>query len=395
MQTEELQALLHLRYLPGVGDVRLRALIKRHGSARRALNAPPAELGAAAAAARGTEDVRARVQRALEMLARRKIHVLHEGHPSYPARLRDLHDPPCLLFAFGRLELLHRVSVAVIGTRACTAYGAGAGRFLSRGLAEAGVVVVSGLARGVDTVAHLGALDGGTIAVLGNGIDVVYPRQNHGLQRQIARQGLLLTEFSPGEPALPHNFPRRNRIIAALSSAVVVVEASQDSGTLITVDHALDIGRDIFAVPGPIGRQSSAGTNALIQDGAMLVTSAEEVVQELAGGNGGAGLVGHRRREREGKRDEAGYGGPLFSGMEPPVPPEQASRPQEEDRRPDSRGRSSELLEHMDIEPKHVDDLATACGMDAATVLVELLELELAGDIKQLAGMRFVRSGGS
>jgi DNA processing protein len=244
--------------------------------------------------------------------------------------------------------------VAVVGSRRHTGYGADAATAIAGGASRAGVVVVSGLARGIDAAAHAAALEGGTIAVLGCGVDVEYPRENARLQARIAGEGLLLSEFAPGTPALPFHFPRRNRIIAALARGVVVVEATAKSGSLITVDHALDLGRDVFAVPGPIGSDTSAGTNALIRDGARLVESAEQLLEEL-------GLLPEQ---------------PIL----PPPPPAPLAG-------------EAGIAGALSREPRHLDELAAVCGVTPAGALVALLELELAGKARQLAGARFVRAG--
>lgn len=358
-EPEELRALLHLRALPGLGDVRLRALIQRHGSARAALGASAAELGQEAAGARASRPVLGRVERALGTIERLGLYVLSEADPRYPARLNHLHDPPPVVFARGRLDLLDRPAVAIIGARRNTAYGAEAARALSGGLAAAGVVVISGMARGIDSLAHEAALAGGTIGVLGCGIDVVYPPEHAELHERVGAEGLLLSEFSPGEPALRYHFPRRNRIIAALARGVLVVEASTRSGSLITVEHALDLGREVFAVPGPIGRETSAGTNALIQDGAKLVTGVDDILAEL------------------------GVAIPELAGTTPP-PPDPLPPPE-------LPGERLALWRALTTEPRHVDELAGACGLAPALALVGLLELELAGHARQLAGKRFVR----
>ncbi|MBX6365460.1 MAG: DNA-protecting protein DprA, partial [Gemmatimonadetes bacterium] len=278
---DELVALLHLRLLPGLSDRRLQALLAEHGSARAVLKLPATRLGADTASARDWMPVRERLRRARALIDRLDLRPLVPGYRGYPKALLDLYDPPALVFARGRLELLDRPGVAMVGSRRHTAYGASAAATLARGLGAAGVVVISGLARGIDTAAHEAALASGTIAVLGCGIDVVYPRQNAWLQERIGVEGLLLSEFPLGAPALPYHFPQRNRIIAALAKAVVVVEASDRSGSLITVEHALDLNRDVFAVPGPIGRETSAGTNRLLEDGAAWATSAEAILRAL------------------------------------------------------------------------------------------------------------------
>lgn len=358
LEAAELRALLTLCVLPGLSGSRLRGLLRRHGSAEAALAALPEELGEVGGA-RAVREQAGRVARAQRTIERLGVEVLVEADPRYPRRLLQLHDPPAVLFARGRLELLERPAVAVVGARRHTAYGAEAAKLLAGGLAGAGVVVVSGLARGIDGIAHEAALAGGTIAVLGCGIDVAYPRENAALQERIAQEGLLLSEFAPGVPALPYHFPRRNRLIAALSAGVVVVEASAKSGSLITADHALELGREVFAVPGPINRETSVGTNALIRDGATLVTGVADILEAL-------GLEGR--------------GGGVSAG-------EEAEAPEGLD------GERLALWRVLRDEPLHVDELAGAAGLSPAGALAGLLELELAGWARQYAGKRFARVG--
>ena len=206
------------------------------------------------------------------------------GEADYPARLREAPRPPKVLWAHGDLELLDRPCVAVVGTRRATAYGERVARELGRVLALAGATVVSGLARGVDACAHRGALEaqGATAAVLGTGLDVVYPRAHHALQRTIAERGLLLSELDPGDAAHGGSFPERNRIIAALSVATIVVEAGEGSGALITAAHALELGRNVGAVPGQIDIPQAQGSNKLMAEGAAVIASMADAVA-LAG----------------------------------------------------------------------------------------------------------------
>jgi len=217
-------------------------------------------------------------------LERRRLRWVARDDPSFPARLHSIHDPPPGLFVRGSapLELLDRPSVAVVGARACSSYGASVARTLGRELAAAGIVVISGLARGVDAEAHRGALDGGsTVAVLGCGVDRDYPRAHASLAAKIAETGLIVSEYPPGVEPVPWRFPARNRIVAGLALATVVVEARERSGALITADLALDEGRDVLAVPGEITSQLSKGTNQLLRLGAVPVTSAADVLDVL------------------------------------------------------------------------------------------------------------------
>lgn len=213
--------------------------------------------------------------KALRTLARRE--------PGYPPLLAELHDPPASLFLRGQMEALQGPGVAVVGARSCSAYGAQVARSLARELATAGVVVVSGLARGVDGEAHRGALEAGgrTVAVLGCGIDRDYPRSHAELARRIVSSGAVISEYPPGVEPAPWRFPARNRIIAGLALATVVVEARERSGALITADFALELGRDVFAVPGEITSGLSAGTNDLLRQGAAPLTCAGDVLDAV------------------------------------------------------------------------------------------------------------------
>lgn len=350
-----LAALLTLRALPGLGDERIRLLLERHGSPEAALAGLGAVDPAAAAAARSAR-VRGRVETARHSIAEIGAVALVIGGPGYP-QFAGLADPPPILFALGDRSLLDRTSVAVVGSRRHTEYGADATRWIVGGLVRAGVVVASGLAHGIDRIAHEAALDAGgrTFAVIGCGIDVEYPATNAPLQRRIRGEGLLLSEFLPGDPALPYHFPKRNRLLAALTAATVVVEAAHGSGSLITAGHALDLGRDVFAVPGPIGRSTSDGTNRLIRDGAGIVTGPDDILLAIGAGGGvepGAGAAAKA------------------PGTEPALT----------------------VWSALAAGPMHVDDLSRVAGVGLAGILQLLLEMELEGQVRQLPGKRFGRA---
>lgn len=370
----ELRAILHLRSLPKLKDRVICDLLSRYGSARAALAAPESELGSAAAEARGSRPIVDKVERALRTIGRWGIEVLAFGGPRYPERLKELHDPPPVLFAHGRLELLERRALAIVGARRPSSYGRDLARGLSAGVSRAGIVVVSGMARGIDGIAHAAALAGGTIGVLGSGVDVIYPRESTRLFRRIREEGLLLSEFMPGEPPLRYHFPRRNRLIAALSEGVLVVEASAGSGSLITVEHALDLGREVMAVPGPIGRDLSTGTNELLRDGATIILGVRDILAAL-GVDEATSTVGDPYSV-SGSEDqpEAGRRG-VDRGSAPTGITDPARR----------------LWKVLDMEPLHAEILASASGLDSATTLAGLLELEVAGYARQLPGLRFVR----
>lgn len=348
---EEVRALLLLDALPGVGPRTLKRAVEAAGSARAALRLGPEAcrrlLGELAAAARTDPARVADVDRGLALARARGMHVVHWGDPAYPARLRALADPPPVLFLMGRTSLLSRGGTALVGARRATARGRDVAFGLGRALGAAGHPVVSGLALGVDGQAHRGALAGGgpTVAVVGTGLDRVHPRSHASLFRRIAESGLVVSEFLPGTPALPHHFPRRNRVLAALADRVVVVEAGSRSGALITVDHALDLGRDVWAVPGPIDVTACAGSNALLRDGARALVDVGDFVAEVADGSA----------------------------------PEQAGRPPPE-------GRRGEVLRLLQAGPTGADQVARTLRLTPGTALSLLVELEMTGWVRRGPG---------
>lgn len=266
---------LLLRSLPGVGVVRFRTLVDRFGSPGAALRAPTLDFialaGKAARNAISDANLRERAECLLERCRARTITPIVYGAPEYPATLHDLPDPPSVLFLAGQAELLNSPCVAIVGSRRATTYGRRVARQLGASMVARGHTVVSGLALGIDAAAHQGALPGPTIAVLGSGADVASPPSNHRLYQKILADGAVVSEYPPGTKVEPYHFPRRNRIIAALVSDVIIVEASRRSGALITAEVALNLGREVHAVPGPIDRPTSDGTNRLIRDGAAVI----------------------------------------------------------------------------------------------------------------------------
>jgi DNA processing protein len=281
-------------------------------------------------------------------LAARNLRFVGRSEPEYPPLLQELHDPPAGLFVRGspELELLRRPAVAIVGARACSAYGSQVARLLARELAGAGLVVVSGLARGVDGEAHRGALDSGgpTVGVLGCGIDRDYPAAHAQLAARICERGLVVSEYAPGVEPAPWRFPARNRVIAALAAATVVVEARERSGALITADFALEGGREVFAVPGEITSALSSGTNALLRLGATPLTAAADVLEAL--------------------------------GVEAPEPPPL-----------DLDGDAALVLEVLASAGAGVDELVHGTGLDAAAVATALAELELVGVVTEAEGV--------
>jgi DNA processing protein len=283
-------------------------------------------------------------------LAAAGIRWLARSDPAFPSRLRSIHDPPPGLFLRGHADpgVLAGEGVAIVGARACSDYGAHVARFLARELAAAGVVVISGLARGIDGWAHRGSLDAGgaTVAVLGCGIDRDYPRAHASLAAEVAAMGLVVSEYPPGVAPAPWRFPARNRIVAGLAVATVVVEARERSGALITADLALEEGREVLAVPGEITSALSEGSNALLRLGAVPATSAADVLEAI-------GIDAP----------------PPSGGGEPPGPAAAAA------------------LAALDRGAATADQISRATGLEAGAVAAALIELELAGLVEAAAGV--------
>lgn len=381
-QRQEAEALLLLQRLPGLGDRGIGRLVAHFGCGRAALDAPDHEFAVALirgdgeesasgpgaragdrgrrlAAGRGAAPDRAAVAASLERADACGVHVVPLSAPSYPARLLALPDPPPVLFLRGLESLLGPPAAAIVGSRRASEYGLRTAARFAAALAQQGVVVVSGFALGIDGEAHRAALDagGGTIAVMGAGPDVVYPRAHSHLLQRLVRDGLLVTEFPSGTAPAPHHFPRRNRIMAALAGAVVVVEATERSGALITARHALDLGREVLAVPGPIDSPSSAGTNGFLRDGAHPALGAEEILRAL-----GLDTVG---------------GGSAEGSARASVPV--------------ATGDAAAVLSALEHTPAGVDDVAARSGLEARRALVALSLLELDGWAIQCGGARFAR----
>lgn len=357
VMNDEIVARIRWTLHKGLGVVTLRQLIDDFDSARAALEVDAKKLPLNARRARDARDATRPLPEVLAIA--RRIGALATGYglPGFPKRLNHLHHPPPLLFLRGDPSLLDAAAVAVVGSRKASEYGRGMARAMGEGLARSGVAVVSGLALGIDGAAHRGALaaGGGTIAVLGCGPDVAHPPSHRRLFQDILGRGLVVSEFLPGEAPLPHHFPRRNRLIAGLSKAVVVVEAARRSGALITVEHALEIGRDVFAVPGSVGRAQSEGVHALIRDGAGLVTSAHDVLL-------GTGLADALPEARSRDRTPSGL---------------------------DARQRA--LWDALEAEPDHIDILARRACMDVATAAAALSVMEVHGWVRRAPGLRFAR----
>lgn len=367
-----LETVVQLALVDGIGPARLSMLLARFGTPERVLAAQADELMAVPGFGRelvkrireGAGDAgRQRARAALATLREIGAVAITPADAAYPSAFRTLPDPPFLLFAMGNLELLAAPGIGVVGTRSPTDYGRRATAALAGDLARAGYSIISGMARGIDAAAHAAALEagGGTVGVLGHGIDVVYPPENRRLFEVVGQRGLLLTEMPPGEEPLAGNFPRRNRLIAALSQGVLVVEMGEKSGAQHTVAYALEQGKEVFSVPGQIGSPQSAGTNQLLKDGARLVTSANDILEELRG-------VGHA----------AVPATPVAAPAPRPAPAGLA---------PDEAA----VLAALAADPRHVDEIAADSGLAPGAVLTALLGLELRDLAESLPGKQYRR----
>jgi DNA processing protein len=387
---EEFEAWFRLLQAPGLGRASARGLLAAFGSAPAVLRAAPAQwravAGAAAAAAlaRREPEIEERLRSARAWLGaapRRQVFTL--GDPGYPAALLSTEDPPLMLFVEGRAELLSAPALAVVGSRHPTPQGAANAREFASHLSAEGWVIVSGLAQGIDGAAHEGALEGrgGTVAVIGTGPDIAYPRQHAALARRIAEAGALVSEFAPGTPPLAENFPLRNRIIAGLGRGTLVVEAALQSGSLITARLAAEAGREVFAIPGSIHSPQSRGCHALIRQGAKLVESGADILEELRPSGGApddrpaspASPAGRRPRAARPRDADAS------------TPPEDADASQ--------GGGADGLLEALGHDPVTLDALGARTGLPAGLLGARLLELELSGEVARLPGGLFQRLG--
>lgn len=344
-----------------IGPTRFNRLLDRFGSAEAAWNASLLDLAAAGLERRAVESLgrlRAQLDPAAEWsrLQQLGVSLVILDDPAYPSALREIVDPPPVLYVRGELSPADDWAIAVVGTRRASVYGRQVTERLVTDVARAGVTVVSGLARGIDTYAHRAALAAGgrTIAVLGSGLDRLYPEENRALASQIAASGAVISEFPLGTPPDATNFPRRNRIVSGLARATLVVEADFKSGAMITATQAAEQGRDVFAVPGSIFSPLSAGPHQLIREGARVVTDASDILEELH-----LTAVVEERAARETL----------------PADPTEAA-----------------LLQLLSDEATHVDELTRSAKLPSATVTATLTMLELKGLARQLGPMLYVRA---
>ena len=346
--------------VPGIGTAKLQALLDYYGDVAAAWQATELELKRLGVDKRATNNLlQARAELDLDAklaeIRQKNIKILHWDSPLYPAYLREVDVPPPVLYMHGHLIEQDQFAVAIVGTRRLTSYGRQMTREITTGLVRHGVTIVSGLAKGIDSIAHQTALDlgGRTIAVLGSGFNHVYPAENRNLARQIVKQdqGAVITEYDIETRPQAKNFPPRNRVISGLSLGTVVIEGGLKSGALITADFALEQNREVFAVPGYVTSPVSAGPNRLIQQGAKLVTRAEDILEELQLMQ----VVEHTAVQ-----------------MALPESAEEAA-----------------VMAHLSTEPKHIDDISRAAEMPSAMASSTLVVLELKGIVQHVGGMKY------
>lgn len=359
----ELETWLRLERTAGVGPETARKLLGAFGmpenvfaSSYSALTKVVSERVAKNLLAEPAPETVDLIAKTTDWLAQSGNHLLSLADSHYPAALLTIADPPMLLYVKGRLDLLGAPALAVVGSRNASSQGLQDAERFSKSMSEAGLTIISGLAQGIDAAAHRGGLQGAgaTIAVIGTGADIVYPAKNRELAHQIARAGCIVSEYALGMPAITSNFPRRNRIISGLARAVLVVEAAAQSGSLITARMALEQGRDVFAIPGSIHSVLSKGCHQLIKQGAKLVESAQDILEELRDG------PGHKVR--------------TVAVAQTVLDSEQ-----------------TKVLAALGFDPVDADTLIERCGLDAASLNAQLLTLELDGALERLPGNRYQR----
>lgn len=374
---DELAAWLRLTMEPDLGPAQARTLLAAIGLPQHIYEASVATLSkylptslAAQLRQSASEDIAQRIQATLTWLEHPRHHLLTLADPQYPPSLLALHDPPLLLYVNGDPTQLQSPALAIVGARNATPGGRDNARAFARHLAERGWCIVSGLAHGIDAAAHEGALlagahAGGTIAVMGTGIDIVYPAANLQLAHRIAEHGTLVSEYPLGTPSLPHHFPQRNRIVAGLSQGVLVVEAAKQSGSLITARLAAESGREVFAIPGSIHSPLSRGCHALIRQGAKLVESGQDIDEEMG---------------RPGKAEQS------TARPAKARPPRHSPAPEAQ------AAESNPVLLALGHDPTDADTLQTRSGLAAEHLNAALTQLELDGLIVRLADGRWQRS---
>ncbi|MBM3251805.1 MAG: DNA-protecting protein DprA [Candidatus Omnitrophica bacterium] len=366
----EKQALLLLNSVSGIGSIKLKQLLDEFGSAVAIFSATKSELRKINGISEkiATEILKysfKNIEEELALAEKHSVEILTINDKDYPARLKEIPDAPIILYVKGKLLAQDEISIAIVGSRRASFYGLSTAEKFAQELSQLGITVVSGLARGIDSSAHRGALKSKarTIAVLGSGLAEIYPPENKKLFEEITESGAVVSEFPMKAKPLAHNFPRRNRIISGLSLGVIVVEAAKNSGALITADFALEQGREVFAIPGKVDSATSYGTNKLIKQGAKLISSVEDIIEELK-----PQLEIHLK---EIKKSEF-------------VMDKQLVLSEDESR----------LYDILSFQPKHIDEIVAESGFKINSVLGALMQMEIRHLVRQLPGKLFVRQNG-
>ena len=370
---EHIQSWLALHLAPGMGPVSCNKLVAHFGSPEKVLSASSSDLAdviplrqesLAALYGKGRQHLEDLVKKEIELAAEKNISIIPCDDPLYPALLRNIHDPPVVLYVMGTPELLSCRGMGIVGSRAATHYGKSVAGQMANSLSMQGFTIISGMALGIDTAAHDGALDaeGETIAVLGCGLDIVYPPSNHNLYKRIASAGAVVSEYPLGTKPDSFRFPARNRIISGLSLGIVVVEAANRSGSLITASHALEQGREVFAVPGRIDSVKSAGTHTLLQQGAKLVHSISDIIEEFP-----AAVFQPLNNDSDQKEDEQ----VLLKKMS---------------------HEEAELFGFIEVYPRTFDEIVKESSFTAQQTNEVLLLLELKGMVEPLPGKSYQRA---
>jgi DNA processing protein len=356
---------LRLALIPEIGPVRGRKLLEKFKQPRRILLAPTEEIAPVVG-----ESVAQRIQQRKEIKLNEQLRLIEEyqvkiitlDDPEYPANLKNIFDPPLVLFLRGQILPEDDYSIAIVGTRMATVYGVSMARKISSQLGQLGFTIISGGARGIDTAAHQSALriNARTVVVLGCGVDVVYPEENSRLFEEVAHKGALVSEFPMKTPPLRQNFPRRNRVISGLSVGVVVVEAPRRSGALITVSSALEQGREVFCVPGQADNFNMKGSHQLLKEGAKLVEDVDDIIEEIR---------------------------PLLRNRLPDMLKDGQQKPQ-----PELTPQESRICGLLGSEPKSLQEITEQSGISVGSVIATLTQLEIKGLIIELPGKFFLSS---
>ncbi len=370
MADENLIYWLALKSIPGIGNASVCSLVEKFGSAAAVFRASAEEISQASGISKKTalriSDYKAwdETKRAFENINKDNIRIITFLDKEYPHNLLAVDDRPAFLYARGELHE-DDINLAIVGSRIASTYGKYTTERISRELAQKGITIVSGMARGVDSAAHRGALavHGRTIAVLGSGLDIVYPPENQSLFNQIIENGAVVSEFPPGMPPLANNFPARNRIISGMSYGVVVVEAGEKSGSLITARLALEQGREVFAVPGSIDTASSRGTNKLIKEGAKLIENADDILEEI---------IPQLERRKQ-----------------PSALPQTIITTNKHHQKTELTPQEKQIIVFISYEKVHADEIIAQSKLPPADVLSALFSLELKGLVAQHPGKYF------